>query len=227
MLDIVKSTTILTPLDLIMPHSCRGCGLVGKALCGRCKNYIISQHINLCPNCKQPTTNKCKTCKDLPPIYSIGPREGLLSLIIHDFKYNSARSLGVDLAKLLDNALPQNIEHATVVPLPTATHHIRSRGFDHTLFIARHLAHLRHYQVQQLLIRAKNTVQVGTDKATRQRQADTAYIVNTHHKINPSETYILLDDVWTTGASMKSAIKKLQQAGAKNIIVALLAVSRI
>ena len=46
-------------------------------------------------------------------------------------------------------------------------------------------------------------------------------------KINPDTTYILLDDVWTTGASMQSAIKKLQQAGASKIIVAILSLSRI
>jgi predicted amidophosphoribosyltransferase len=40
-------------------------------------------------------------------------------------------------------------------------------------------------------------------------------------------TYILFDDIWTTGASMKTAIKKLRQAGAIKIIVILLAISRL
>ena len=225
--NIVKNTTILNPLDLIMPHSCRGCGRVGNVLCKHCENYIISQRQNLCPNCKQPTTGKCKNCKDLPPVYSIGPREDLLDLIIHNFKYNSVRALGPKLASLLNKSLPQDLKHASIVPLPTATNHIRSRGLDHTLIIAKHLARLRDYKVEQLLIRDKNTVQVGADKTTRQKQADSAYAINPRIEIDPSKTYILLDDVWTTGASMKSATKKLQQAGAKNVIIALLAVSRI
>ena len=223
--NIVKNTTILNPLDLIMPHSCRGCGHVGNILCDSCKNYIISQHKNLCPNCKCPTAGKCQKCKDFPTAYTFGMREGLLATLIHDFKYNSTRTLGPKLAELLNETLPDDIKHAIIVPLPTATNHIRTRGLDHTLLIAKHLARLRSCRVQKLLIRAKNTVQVGADKATRKKQADAAYNLNPRLKIDPKEVYILLDDVWTTGASMKSAIKKLQQAGAKNIIVVLLAVS--
>jgi predicted amidophosphoribosyltransferase len=173
----------------------------------------------------QPSHGKCNNYKNLPTIYVLGPREGLLKTLIHDYKYNSVRALGPEFADLLDQTLPQTLKCATIVPLPTATNHIRSRGLDHTLIIAKHLARHRSCRVQKLLVRAKNTVQVGTDKATRKKQADAAYNLNPRLKIDPKETYILLDDVWTTGASMKSAIKKLQQAGAKNIIVVLLAVS--
>lgn len=224
----VKNTTIPHLIDLIIPHSCRGCDHIGDVLCDCCKKHIASSHVNLCPQCKTPNKNgKCKKCKNLPPIYSIGPREDLLDTLIHDFKYNSVRALGSKLAELLNASLPQDLDNIVIVPLPTATHHIRSRGLDHTLIISKHLARLRHYETAKLLLRAKNTVQVGSDKKTRLSQADNAYIINQKIEINPNKTYLLLDDVWTTGASMKSAIKKLRQAGAKNIIIALLAVSRI
>ena len=224
--NIVKNTTFLNPLDLIMPHSCRGCGHVGSVLCDRCKKHIISTHENLCPRCKEPTANGvCKKCPPFPPVYSIGPREGLLDVLIHDFKYHSTRALGRELAELLDNSLPHDLRHVCIVPLPTATHHIRARGLDHTDLIAKHLAHLRNYNIQKLLIRAHNTVQIGADKRTRKFQADAAYSINTKHHIDNTATYLLLDDVWTTGASMESAIKKLRQAGANNIAITLLAIS--
>ncbi len=228
MLAIVKNTTILNPLDLIMPHSCRGCGYVGDVLCGRCKNYIISSRENLCPSCKQPSLNgKCPNCPNLPPAFSLGPREGLLNDLVHDLKYHSVRALGVKLAKLLDATLPQDLDQAVIVPIPTATHHIRARGLDHTLLIAKHLSRLRCYQVEKLLLRTKNTTQVGANRTARLNQAEAAFSLNKHCAINPDRTYILLDDVWTTGATMKSAIKKLRNSGAKNIVIALLVISCI
>lgn len=224
----VKNTTFPNPLDLIAPHSCLGCGLTGNILCGRCKKYIISQHTSICPHCKHPTTHgKCKNCPHLPPIYIAGERIGLLGNLIHDYKYHSIRALAHPLAEIMYKFLPELPKNAVIAPLPTIAKHIRSRGIDHTLLVAKHLSKLSHRPVKQLLIRNQNSVQVGTNRSARIEQADHAYIINPKFTPDPTTTYVLLDDVWTTGASMLSATKKLQQAGANHIIIALLSLSRI
>ena len=223
---IVKNTTFINLSNLIAPHSCKSCGRLGEALCECCKKDLLHQNITICPNCKTETKNHiCQKCKDLPEFYYLGERKGLLKDLIHDFKYRSSRAIGVKFAELLDEFLPAFQENAILVPLPTSTKHIRSRGFDHTLFITKHLAKKRGVSLEPILIRAKNTVQVGTDKTTRVRQADSAYKINPKIKINPEKTYILFDDVWTTGASMQSAIKKLRESGAQKLIIVLLAVN--
>ena len=225
---IVKNTTFLNPLDLIAPHSCRGCGALGKVICERCKNNIISSHTNFCPNCKAITPNGiCKNCPNLPPVFTINHRNTIIGDLIHDFKYNSTRAIGVKLAEILHQTLPHFDGTINIVPLPTISRHIRERGLDHTLFIAKHLAKLRgkNWQVTPILERYKNTVQVGTNRKTRLKQAESAYSLSSKTCIDTASTYLLLDDVWTTGASMLVAIKKLQQAGVSKIIVAILAVS--
>ena len=83
------------------------------------------------------------------------------------------------------------------------------------------------YHTNQLLVRAKNTVQVGTDRTTRIKQASSAFQLSPKSQITKGTTYILLDDVWTTGASMRACIKKLREAGASQIIILILALSRI
>jgi predicted amidophosphoribosyltransferase len=93
--------------------------------------------------------------------------------------------------------------------------------------IAKALARITHYKTQSIFLRTKNTVQVGSDQKTRLAQAEHAFILNPKVKIDPSATYVLFDDVWTTGASMNAATKKLRLAGASKIIIALLAVSRL
>lgn len=247
---IVKNTTTLRLLDLLAPHTCRGCGRMGTPLCDRCKKYILRTTHPLCPYCKaelpagpstvpdtaQSTSSEasaivslpcpnCSTNPDLPPAYSVGDRSGLLDLILHEYKYDSVRALGASLAELLDCRLPAFDGDVAIVPLPTATHHIRSRGFDHTLHLAKRLARLRGYTVCPLLTRAKNTTQVGAGKDQRLAQATAAYQLDPRRIINQNTTYLLLDDISTTGASIQAAIKKLRQAGASHLAVALLAIS--
>ena len=155
----------------------------------------------------------------------VGVRERLLARIIHDYKYHQSRALAAKLAEILDQTLPVFADPVIVVPLPTIRRHIRERGFDHMLLLAKKLAKLRGWSVEQILTRAKNTVQVGSDQLTREKQAREAYALS--GIVNVDKTYLLLDDVWTTGASMKAALKKLQGAGAFRVFGAVLAVSRI
>lgn len=222
---IVKNTTFCSLIDLVCPHSCRGCGAIGKPLCECCKNDIILAHLDFCPNCQHPLKNFfCENC-GLPPIFAVGAREQLLGRLIHDYKYHQVRALSFELADILNQVLPVFDDEVLVVPLPTIRRHIRERGFDHTLLIAKKLARLRGFKVSPILMRAKNYVQVGADHETRKLQAKEAYELT--GAVNPNATYLLLDDVWTTGASMKEAIKKLQQAGVLKIAGAVLAVSRL
>ena len=225
---IVNNTTFPNPLDLIAPHSCLGCGYMGSILCNRCKKNILTNRSDICPNCKDKTVNtKCKNCTNLPPIYIIGERQDLIGKLVHDYKYHSIHALAKPLSELMGHILPTTDNPTTIVPLPTINKHIRTRGLDHTYLIAKHLAKIKSYKLERLIVRAKDTVQVGANIKTRSRQASEAYIIKKNTSINPSVTYLLFDDVWTTGASMQSAIKKLQQAGAEKIIVGILALSRI
>jgi predicted amidophosphoribosyltransferase len=155
----------------------------------------------------------------------VGWRDEVVGRLVHDFKYESSRNIGMVLAELFDAVLPEIGGDVFVVPLPTALRHIRLRGFDHTLLIARRLAKLRQYKVSRLLVREKDTVQVGANREARMVQAPNAYRVE--GKIRPDATYLLIDDVWTTGSSMKAAIKKLQHTGASKITVGILAVNRV
>ena len=216
---IVKNTTFPGLLDLLAPHSCRGCGHINSILCNRCKNNIILDHLEHPPKLKLP--------KSFPPTFIVSDRAGLVNVLIHDFKYNSARALAMSFAEILHQILPPLPSSTIIVPLPTVQQHIHARGLDHTYLITKKLARLGGCRMERLLIRNNNTVQVGSDRKTRLTQAKSAYLVNPDIKINPTATYLLFDDVWTTGASMKAAVKKLRQAGAKNIVVALLAVSRL
>lgn len=228
----VKITTFSNILELIAPFSCRGCGRLGSLLCECCKKYNIQAIPEICPKCRK-NQKKC-SCEN--KVYAVGRREGVLMKLVEDYKYKSIRKTAEILAELLDVAIPNDFgmridrkssrrceregdvearDNVVVVPLPTITRHIRERGFDHTLLLAKKLAKRRGWKVETVIKRINKTVQVGANEDLRRKQAKMAYEVL--QKLDARKTYLLLDDVWTTGASMEAAVKLIKKAGAVKV----------
>ena len=111
-----------------------------------------------------------------------------------------------------------------VVALPTIARHVRVRGFDHMDKLAQKVAILNGLETAKVLVRGNNAVQVGASMEKRQEQAKTAYIAKAG--IDREANYLLIDDVWTTGSSMKAACEVLQAAGCKRISIAVIAKSQ-
>ncbi len=126
--------------------------------------------------------------------------------------------------EIVSEAVPCLNDCIVVVPLPTIRRHVRQRGLDHTFEIAKYLARRRGWRVEKNLGRESNSVQVGADRETRKEQANKAYKLD--GAVDKDKIYLLVDDVWTTGASMEAAIAVLQKAGVKKIITATLVISR-
>ncbi len=226
----VNNTTFPGPLDLLFPHYCRGCGALGSPLCERCKNNIILGFSNFCPNCKDLCpSGTCSKCGLLPPTFVVGNRTDLVGKLAYDLKFHSIRALAEPLAGILNEIIPKIGGEVVIVPLPTIRPHIRQRGLDHTLVVAKHFSKIRgdKYRVVRLLYRNSHAIQVGADRKTRLKQASSAYRIDSSLTIDSNATYIVFDDIWTTGASIKAAVRLLKAAGVKKIVVAILAVSRI
>lgn len=90
--------------------------------------------------------------------------------------------------------------------------------------LAKKLARKRGWKCQRLLLRASDTVQVGTKASERAEQARKAYMVQ--KEADSDVNYLLLDDVWTTGASMLAAEKVMRAAGAKKVMGVVIAVGK-
>ena len=133
--------------------------------------------------------------------------------LIEIYKFRSVRAVAAVLAEMMGSVVPDGW---TIVPLPTIQRHIRERGFDHIGLVAKKMR----MPVEKVLVRNKNTVQVGASREERASQAKEAYRAL---KIDSSKNYLLLDDVWTTGSSMMAAMQKLREAGAEKIGIAVVA----
>jgi len=151
----------------------------------------------------------------------VGERHHELKTLLDDYKFNRAYALHRALAELLHTRLPRLPEDTVVVPLPTVARHKRIRGYDHIGLIAKTLASKRGLANQAVLGRRTNSVQLGANSQQRRRQADQAYCCN--GKLDPAVPYLLVDDIVTTGATMRAAARCLKAAGAKIILIGAIA----
>jgi predicted amidophosphoribosyltransferase len=151
----------------------------------------------------------------------VGEREGVLEKIIHDYKFQRNVSAVQVSADLLEKRLPYLPDNTILIPVPTITRHIRIRGYDHTVILANEIAKRRSLQAKSVLRRNHNLVQVGSDAPTRHKQAKTAFC--TPERLDSNCPYLLVDDVITTGATIKYAAQALRDKGAQEIWIAALA----
>lgn len=223
----VKNTMITELLQYIAPNYCCGCGLVDGLLCDSCVKNIALEPFLWCVACsKRPAARDgiCVECKTIgyDRAWVAGSHEGALDQAIDAYKFSASRDGAVPLAKLVDEVTPNLPANTVIVPIPTARQHIRERGFDHMQLLARRTAKLKGVSADASLLRRRtNFVQREATARVRKRQAKDAFFVK--QTLDPEQIYLLIDDVMTTGATIRYATKALRKAGAKQVWVIIVA----
>ncbi len=209
-------------LSFIAPHYCSGCGIVGELLCDNCKYDIVSEPFSACAACGKclaKTNGICHQCRvPYQRAWCVADRHDQLQRLIDSYKFKNVRAAHRPLARLLHEYLPELPPNTVIVPVPTVSSHIRQRGYDHMLLIARRLGKLRKLPVDTSLRRITDTKQ--RDAGARQRTAQAKAAFSCRKPLNETEVYLLIDDVITTGSTVKYASKKLLSAGAPIVWVA-------
>lgn len=226
---MVSLAGVLTPLlDLLFPPRCAHCGRQGQEggrLCLDCRAQIIRLAPPWCPQCGLPQASPgpCRACQVQPPrltgIRSAAWYSGPLRPAIHALKYKNARDLAEPLASLLEtpwNSLPNPID--AVIPVPLHAARERERGYNQSLLLARGLTRWAHVPIESdMVVRARPTVpQVTLQAHERQRNVAQAFAL-AHHVPRArvvDRTFVLIDDVCTTGATLAACAATLQAAGA-------------
>lgn len=199
----VKITTLEWILDMFYPCYCKGCGKIGMTFCNCCF------FDNMAKNPPFFTSNDT----DFRSIIVCGMKTGLLGEFVSDYKFFSRRHYSKILARFLDETVARfsrkteifNGEKIVIVPLPTIEKHIRERGFDHIERICKEFAILTGFSMEKALIRNNSAIQVGANAEMRLKQAKSAYKINSKASLGLESHFLLVDDVWTTGASMRAA----------------------
>ncbi len=194
---------------------------MGMILCDNCKYDISQEPYEHCVACGARMATKqglCVQCRmPYERAWCVTARRDHVETLINDYKFQNAKAAHRPLAELLDAYLPMFESDVKIVPIPTVRSHIRQRGYDHMLLIARHFARLRSMDIAAPLSRVTTAMQRGASARERAAQAKEAFECAS---VDPSVTYLLLDDVVTTGATLKYAAQTLRDAGATSVWVA-------
>ena len=220
-------------LSLVAPHICVGCGAASGMLCECCFFDIISNKWCKCIACNQQMTttvfvknsNMCHECnKNLPfdKVFIVGARSGSLQKLVGDYKYFSQYEGAKQIASLLNQILPEDLpSDLVIVPLTTIPKHVRQRGFDHMKLVAKNLAKIRKLRVCSILRRTNNLSQHVASGSQRRENAKSAFYISQSAAV--PKIILLIDDIYTTGATTQAAAKLLKERGANQIWLAVAA----
>jgi ComF family protein len=137
---------------------------------------------------------------------------------IHALKYGGLPRIADDLAATMAPLCPATNEPSALIPIPLAPKRARQRGYNQAEVLAAALARRwRTPVVLDVLIRRRETpTQTALTPETRLANVAGAFATR-HDERLPSSALMLIDDVFTTGATLAEAARALEQAGATKV----------
>jgi ComF family protein len=230
-------------LDFILPSQCMYCkSSVGDSslpfFCAVCWSDFAVLNGPVCPLCGRPFESpealskslghRCLACRQTPPVFdqalSIGIFEGPLREAIHQFKYRPCRALGKPLGAWMAAYIRPVSEIDCIIPVPLHVARLRKRGFNQALILARELS--RTFSVPlsyDNLKRVRPTrPQVELSGEERLKNVAGAFALKQPVKLK-NRDILLVDDVFTSGATMNECALVLKEAGVARITALTLA----
>ncbi len=218
--------------DLLFPARCAGCGVRGHEWCAGCQAALVQPQPPLCPRCGASLSSRreCRDCRLRPfPLVacSFARYEGPLCRAILQLKYRPNRRLaGVMGGWLADLYRVQNWPGSLIVPVPLAERRRRQRGYNQAGLIASALAERVALPMEEGgLRRVRETPsQVGLDPAGRLHNVEGAFEADP--AVVHNQTLLLVDDLYTTGATLAACAQAGLQAGARAVFALTVARAR-
>ena len=219
-----------TVVDLLFPPRCLGCGAMGSFFCAACLAATPPVDVAVCPACKMPVDPEHPICRcrrhALIYVRAGGTYDNPLRLAIHRYKYGGRKAAAADLAAVLDRAIgPLAALNPILVPIPLHPRRQRQRGYNQAALLARAVGAGHGLVVAESALRRVRATapQVGMNAEQRARNIQGAF------SADPGactiKNVVLVDDVCTTGATLRAAADAMRNAGARHVYAAVLALA--
>jgi ComF family protein len=207
----------------------------GRPLCAACAAALPQRTGGLCPACgemsgrEEDPPSLCPECRTDPPpwdeLYFHGQYAGVMRGLILGYKFQNRFDRNRLLAALAVSAFvarPGRVPDA-VVPVPLHDRRLVWRGFNQSLEIARGLArHVDRPLLVHGLTRTRNTPP-QTRFGLRERQANIKGAFAADPALIKGKRLLLVDDVYTTGSTLRECARTLKRAGCAGVDVLVLA----
>ena len=231
-------TTGRTALDLVYPPCCVLCRVRishdRPVICDDCGSGLLSVDAPYCERCGQPLDAPVSSCPACPgrTFYFDGAFSGFqfnrpLQDLIHQLKYRNRPGIGRYLGSLLAKRVEgePGIPHITaVVPVPLHPLRKRERGYNQSACIARGISEGTGIPVlENVLVRNRNTpTQTSLNPDARTANVEGVFEVGRGEAVRDA-TVSLVDDIFTTGATINSCARALLQGGAERVFALTIA----
>lgn len=208
------------------------------SICSKCKTKLKLIDGKTCVKCGKPLDelyiiDKCHDCVNNPHYFtkaiSCLEYDDIAKKIIYDLKYHRKRYISYHIAEIMYDRLNyEDIDSFNIIiPVPLHIAKQRERGFNQAYLIGKYLSKMTETEVDnKTLIRVKNTT--TQNKLTREERRinlEDAFDIINKKNIN-NKNVLLIDDIFTTGATVDQCSKVLIENGAQNVYIATFATGR-
>ncbi|HTR81319.1 MAG TPA: phosphoribosyltransferase family protein [Bacteroidota bacterium] len=158
---------------------------------------------------------------------------GVFQKLVHSLKYDAVTVFGVELGRYVGELLWDNINVEAVdaiVPIPLHRLKQRERGYNQSEFICRGISSILYKPVLPALVRrSKETVsQTHLTAEERKMNVGDAFDISLKEKqFVRGKTFVIVDDVITTGSTIQAVARVLKHTGAKRVIAASAALAKL
>ena len=215
-----------TALDFIFPPTCGICNKIGEGyICEKCykeiEKYLYNNKIYYRNINKKISKTKTFDTKLETDIFYLLQYKDIIREKMIQYKFNDKSYLYKMFCKILvknKKACEFLKSYDIIIPVPMSKEKKSIRGYNQTELIAKEIAKYFDIQVDtKNLIKEKHTpMQSSLGKNERIKNVQNVYKVLYPEKIK-GKSILILDDIYTTGATVNECMKVLQRAGTKNI----------
>jgi predicted amidophosphoribosyltransferase len=209
-------------LDLLLPRRCAACGRGEELVCASCRAELRRLEGPLCARCGAPTAwpvERCRECAGRRLSFASARAavayDGPARPLVAGWKERGLRPLAREFAALVAETMPRP-EVAELAFVPGDPERSLKRGQNAAEALARELGLLWELPVRPLLRRVRPArPQRGLSREARSRNVRGSFAAASR----PATTVALVDDVYTTGATVIAAARELRRAGARTVHV--------
>jgi ComF family protein len=236
LMGLFGSNLLSSARDLLFPKKCFGCGWEGEWLCQQCLKKNQSRPGIFCPVCRRLISENCccprNNCKWLGSLADY--QDPFVSEMIRGIKYNGITELvGSFWRSRLESYWQKFGDRYTcnsiLVPLPLHRQKLLSRGFNQSFVLCETLAEVTGLSIaDDLIVRTiNNKAQAGSDFLARQKNVQGIFKAD-YRALSKywDREVVLVDDVYTTGATMNECAKELAKKGFRGVSAIVLAINR-
>lgn len=212
-------------LDVVVPRRCGLCGRFDTFLCETCARDLPLVSRPRCPTCwgSLGPRGACRECAlvlahSLDSVRSPYRLDDGARRLVHGLKYDGLSALAEPMGVLIAAELSAwGIHPDVVAPVPLHRSRERRRGFNQAALLAQSLAETAKLPVDRALLRRTRatTPQVRTTGAEARRLNIAGAVAAT--PAAAGKTVLLIDDVCTTGATLRACADALRAAGAQRV----------